>query len=75
MSEPEFDVEISASAKADELVHHEKPEIEENTWAEPDGDSQITTDRTNLPDSTVPGTVYRDIRISHRLAARLKDDT
>ncbi|WP_395107710.1 hypothetical protein [Actinomadura sp. SCN-SB] len=74
MPEREPDVEISASARADELVVHEKPEIEENTHTSPDGDSEIRTERTNLPGSTEPGTVYRDIRIDHRLAARLKDE-
>jgi hypothetical protein len=67
----EPDVEITAFAKARELHVHEKPEIDETTHATPDGDSAIGSDRVNLPGSTEAGGVYRDIRISHRIAARL----
>jgi hypothetical protein len=71
MPERRPDVEISASVQADELIVHEKPEVTENAWAEPDGESSINTERVNLPGSIEPGTVYRDIRIDHRIAARL----
>ncbi|MEU9020295.1 hypothetical protein [Actinomadura sp. NPDC048394] len=69
MREP--DVEISASVKADELVFHETPDVEERAGAEPEGESGASTDRRNLPRPVKRNTTYRDVRVSHRLSARL----
>ncbi|GAA2169665.1 hypothetical protein [Actinomadura napierensis] len=72
-AEREPDVEISASAEADELVVREPADVTERTTAEPEGDAESSTERHNLPRSTEANTTYRHIRISHRLAARLTD--
>ncbi|WP_192808758.1 hypothetical protein [Actinomadura montaniterrae] len=69
MREP--DVEISASVKADELVIHDTPDVEERAGADPEGESGASTDRRNLPRPVKRNTTYRDVRVSHRLSARL----
>ncbi|HEU5026142.1 MAG TPA: hypothetical protein VFV01_14580 [Spirillospora sp.] len=69
MREP--DVEISASVKADEVVFRETPDVEERAGAEPEGESGATTERRNLPRPVKRNTTYRDVRVSHRLSARL----
>ncbi|MER6816393.1 hypothetical protein ABT299_44630 [Spirillospora sp. NPDC000708] len=73
MPEPERkpDVEIGASVKADELVFRETPEVTERAGAEPEGESGTDTDRRNLPRPAKPNVTYRDVRVSHRLSARL----
>ncbi|WP_202125346.1 hypothetical protein [Actinomadura physcomitrii] len=69
MREP--DVEIGASVKADEVVFHETPDVEERAGAEPEGESEASTERRNLPRPAKLDTTYRDVRVSHRLRARL----
>jgi hypothetical protein len=67
----EPDVEISARARARELTFHETPEVSESARAEPGGESVVGGHRENLPARVETGVTYRDIRIDHRLAARL----
>ena len=65
------DVEIGASVKADEIVFRETPEVSERARAEPEGESGASTERRNLPRPVKPNVTYRDVRVSHRLSARL----
>lgn len=73
MPEPERepDVEIGASVKADELVFRETPDVTERAGADPEGESGASTERRNLPRPAKPNVTYRDVRVSHRLSARL----
>ncbi|MFI0357045.1 hypothetical protein [Actinomadura sp. 9N407] len=65
------DVEITATARADELVFREAPEVDAAHRAEPEGESAAGSTRTNLPDQVRAGTTYRDVRIDFRVAAEL----
>jgi hypothetical protein len=69
----EADVEIEASARADELTARDAPETESTCEAEPRGEGGVGSDRTNLPDRLSAGSTYRDIQIDYRLACRLDD--
>ena len=73
MPEPERkpDVEIGASVKADEVVFRETPDVTERAGADPEGESGASTERRNLPRPVKPNVTYRDVRVSHRLSARL----
>ncbi|MGI5327098.1 hypothetical protein [Actinomadura nitritigenes] len=73
MPEPERkpDVEIGASVHADELVFRETPDVDERAGADPEGESGTSTERRNLPRPAKPNVTYRDVRVSHRLSARL----
>ncbi|MFB4313745.1 hypothetical protein [Actinomadura sp. 21ATH] len=67
------DVEITASVRADELVFHEEPEVDVAHAAEPAGESASGSTRTNLPDRVRAGTVYRDVHVDFRVAAKLRE--
>ncbi|MBO2462083.1 hypothetical protein [Actinomadura violacea] len=71
MREP--DVEIGASVEADEVVFREKPDVEEQAGAAPEGESGARTERENLPRPAEVNVTYRDVRVSHRLSARLAE--
>ncbi|MEW2359743.1 hypothetical protein [Spirillospora sp. NPDC029432] len=66
------DVEITATVRAEELVFHEVPDVDVTHRAEPEGESASGSTRTNLPDQVEPGTVYRDVHIDFRVAAKLR---
>ncbi|HEX4818313.1 MAG TPA: hypothetical protein VFV66_36710 [Nonomuraea sp.] len=65
------DVEIGASARARELRHHERPDVEVHTAAEPSGRSASISDRTNLPERVEANVTYRDVRIDFRVVGTL----
>ncbi|MFY7067362.1 hypothetical protein ACOQFV_16025 [Nocardiopsis changdeensis] len=70
---PDPDVEITAGVRADELTFHEVPEVVSRTRTEPDGEGTAGSDRSGVPYGVRTGTVYRDVRVDYRLAARLTD--
>jgi hypothetical protein len=74
------DVEIGASVKAKRLRFRRKPETDVDLHGEVverDHREEVETtsgsERENLPDEVEPGVTYRDVRVSWRAAARLKD--
>jgi hypothetical protein len=69
----EPDVEIAASARADELRVECKPEVRVRAYSNAPATAQSVSDRENLPDEVQPGITYRDVSVRWRLAARLDD--
>lgn len=63
------DVEISASASADEVTFHQVPKVR-TTFGE-DGESTVEGDRENLPQGVGPGTTHRRIRAHYRAVSRV----
>ncbi|WP_433698070.1 hypothetical protein [Nocardiopsis sp. CA-288880] len=68
----EYDVEISASVTADELVFQEAPEVVSRPWGEPNQEGTAGSDRSGLPRPVTTGVVYEDIRADYRLASRIR---
>jgi hypothetical protein len=69
----EPDVEIAASARADEVRLECKPEIRVRAYSNAPASAELVSERENLPDELEPGVTYRDISVRWRLAARLDD--
>jgi hypothetical protein len=65
------DVEIEASASADELRALERPRVELSVKGGDDVREEDSTRRENLPRRLEPGATYRDVRVYRRLAGRL----
>jgi hypothetical protein len=63
------DIEIGATARADELRFGEKPEAEVEFRGESVAESGSGSVRHNLPDEVEPGVTYRNVRIGWRAAA------
>ncbi|MFJ9553095.1 hypothetical protein ACIRPH_04735 [Nocardiopsis sp. NPDC101807] len=68
----EYDVEISASVTADELVFHEAPEVVSRSRGEPNQEGTVGSDRSGLPRPVRTGVVYEDVRADYRLASRIR---
>ena len=65
------DVEIEASASAEELRALERPRTELNVKGAGDVREDDCSRRENLPLRLEPGATYRDVRMHRRLAGRL----
>ncbi|WP_026129015.1 hypothetical protein [Nocardiopsis prasina] len=70
--ETEYDVEISASVTADELIFHEAPEVGSQHRGSPESEGTSGSDRSGLPKPVETGTVYEDVRVDYRLASRVR---
>jgi hypothetical protein len=70
---PEPDVEITALVRADELRFECTPHVDVRVHAESPADAEQVSDRENLPDEVEPGVTYRDVAVTWRVAARLRD--
>jgi hypothetical protein len=69
----EPDVEIAASARADEVRFECKPEVRVRAYADAPATAESVSERENLPDELEPGVTYRNVSVRWRLAARLDD--
>jgi hypothetical protein len=69
----EPDVEIAASARADEVRFECKPHVRFRAYADAPATAESVSERDNLPDEVEPGITYRNISVRWRLAARLDD--
>jgi hypothetical protein len=69
----EPDVEIAASARADEVRFECKPEVRVGAYSNVPATAESVCERENLPDEVQPGVTYRNIAVRWRLAARLDD--
>jgi hypothetical protein len=65
------DVEIEASARAEELRALERPRTELSVKGGGDVREDDSSRRENLPRRLEPGATYRKIRVHRRLAGRL----
>lgn len=65
------DVEIEASASAEELRALERPRTELSVKGAGDVREDESSRRENLPRRLEPGAAYRDVRVRRRLAGRL----
>jgi hypothetical protein len=69
----EPDVEIRASARADEVRFACRPEARVRAYANAPATAESVSERGNLPDEVQPGVTYRDVSVRWRLAACLND--
>jgi hypothetical protein len=69
----EPDVEIAASARADEVRFECKPDVRVRAYANAPATAESVSERENLPDEVQPGITYRNVSVRWRLAARLDD--
>jgi hypothetical protein len=63
---------LTTSVQADRLRFGEEPETRVSFHGSPGRESVSADERTNLPDQVEPGTGYRDVRVDHRIATRLR---
>jgi hypothetical protein len=66
------DVEISASASADELTARERPRTRMRTVG-PGARTEDFTRRENMPEGLEPGETHRGVRIERRVAGTLPE--
>jgi len=71
--EPMADVEIVASAAADELRFHSEPEVRVSFPGTGDRDSRQVTLRRNIDTPVQPGKAYRRVVVTTRISSRLVD--
>jgi hypothetical protein len=71
--EPTADVEIVASAAADELRFHEEPEVRVSFPGTGARDSRQITTRENIDTPVQPGKTYRRVVVTTRISSRLLD--
>jgi hypothetical protein len=71
--EREPDLEIAASAKADEVRFECKPEVHVRAYSNVPATAESVSERDNLPDVVQPGVTYRDISVRWRASVRLDD--
>jgi hypothetical protein len=69
----EPDVEIAASARAEEVRFECKPEVRVGAYADAPATAEVVSERENLPDEVEPRVTYRNVSVRWRLAARLDD--
>lgn len=67
------DIELSASARADEIVFEEVPETGVEFTGEAIAESRSGSNRENLPEKLEPGEVWRNIRIDWGAAAWVEE--
>jgi len=73
MTDREPDVEMRAAARAEEVRFECKPDVEVRAYSDSPASAESASSRENLPDEVEPGVTYRDIAVSWRVAARLRD--
>jgi hypothetical protein len=71
--EPTADVEIVASAAADELRFHEEPEVQVSFPGTGARDSRQITTRRNIDTPVQPGKTYQRVFVTTRISSRLLD--
>jgi hypothetical protein len=69
----EPDLEIAASAKAEEIRFECKPEVRVSAYSNTPATAESVSERDNLPDEVQPGVTYRDISVRWRASVRLDD--
>jgi hypothetical protein len=69
----EADVELVASAVADEVRFDAQPEVRVTFPGAGDRDSRQVTERTNIDGPVRPGVVHRQVSVSTRISSRLRD--
>ena len=67
------DVEIVASAAADELRFHSEPEVRVSFPGTGERNSSQITSRTNIDTPVQPGKLYRRVVVTTRISSRLVD--
>jgi hypothetical protein len=72
--EREPDVEIAASARADEVRFACKPEVRIGAHANVRARAEKASERENLPNEVEPGVTYKNVAVRWRLAARIIDE-
>jgi hypothetical protein len=70
----EADIEIVASAAADELRFNTRPEVEVRFPGTGERDSRQVTRRQNIDTPVQPGKTYRRVSVTTRISSRLRDD-
>jgi hypothetical protein len=73
--EREPDLEIAASARAEEVRFECKPEVRVSAYSNAPATASSISDRDNLPDDIEPGVTYKDISVRWRAWLRLDDPT
>jgi len=71
--EPTADVEIGASAAADELRFHVQPEVRVSFPGTGERDSRQVTTRENIDTPVQPGKTYRRVFVTTQISSRLLD--
>ena len=71
--EPTADVEIVASAAADELRFHVQPEVRVSFPGTGARDSRQITTRENIDTPVQPGKTYQRVVVTTRISSRLLD--
>ena len=71
--DPTADVEIVASAAADELGFHVQPEVRVSFPGTGARESQQITTRRNIDTPVQPGKTYRRVVVATRISSRLLD--
>jgi hypothetical protein len=71
--EPTADVEIVASAAADELRFHSEPEVRVSFPGTGERDSRQITSRRNIDTPVQPGKRYRRVVVTTQISSRLVD--
>lgn len=66
------DVEIRASASAEELLFHEEPDVGTRVRGTPERESLSVRERDGLPWRVRSGEVYRNVHVDYRLAAAVR---
>jgi hypothetical protein len=72
--EREPDLEIAASARADEVRFECKPEVRVRAYSNVPATADAVSERDNLPDEIEPGVTYRNVSVHWRAWLRLDDD-
>lgn len=68
-----YDVEIRASASAEELLFHEEPDVRTRARGTPERESLSVRERDGLPWRVRAGEVYRNVHVDYRLAAAVRE--
>jgi hypothetical protein len=68
---PTADVEMVASAAADELRFHSEPEVRVSFPGTGERDSRQITSRTNIDTPVQPGKRYRRVVVTTQISSRL----
>ena len=71
--EPEPDVEMKVSLRAEEVRFDCKPEVVVEAHADSPATAESQSERENLPDELEPGVTYSDFAVRWRVAARLDE--
>jgi hypothetical protein len=71
--EREPDLEMAASAQADEVRFECKPEVRVSAYANTPATAASVSERDRLPDDIEPGVTYRNVSVRWRAWLRLDD--